>query len=379
MDEKVAVCALNRIFGFEPRLGTSLMEYAGSASAVFGMDKEEIREAMGPYWKYISQIVPGALEEARREIEAAEEEGAEFIGICEERYPKLLMECEDPPLGIYIKSYTSAEEVFSRPAVAIVGTRDMSQYGQEWCRRLVEAMAHAEVKPLIVSGLAYGIDITAHTAALEYGLPTAGVMATGIDAVYPQRHLTTADRMVSTAGCALVTDYPLGTSPLAIHFMRRNRLIAGLASSTILIESRIKGGGMITARLANSYCRDVYALPGRLDDIRSQGCNMLIRDKMAEPVTDPESMVERLGLGGTMVPGRKDTATLVREACGSASADDFADILTVAETIRKNRGIDAGGIQRKTGLPYGRVSGIVEMLAADGLVSTDLLGHCSFI
>ena len=125
---------------------------------------------------------------------------------------------------------------------------------------------------MIVSGLALGVDITAHAAALEGGLPTVGVSPVGIDDVYPRRHVPFVERMCATPGCALVTDYPPGTFPAAFSFIRRNRIIAGLAGSTVLIESRIKGGGMITARLAAGYGRDVFAVPGRIDDIRSQGC-----------------------------------------------------------------------------------------------------------
>lgn len=378
--EKIATCALNRIFGFEPRLGHALICFAGSAEAVFDMDSTQIREAMGPYWKYISQIVPQALEQAENELDGVYEDGSIFIGIGEDEYPSILKECDDPPIGLYIRSDCSPSEIFgNRPAVAIVGTRDMSPYGQDWCRRLVECLSRAEIRPVIVSGLAYGVDITAHQAALDYGLPTIAAMATGIDSVYPHRHIQTADRMVSTYGCALVTDYPVGTSPLAIHFMRRNRIIAGLSNSVILVESKVKGGGMITARLASSYNRDVYALPGRIDDIRSQGCNMLIRQKLAEPADSPEEMVERLRLGDPVAARKKEPLAVIEERYGEMDKERMEEFKAVASAIGRRRGADIEEIRQMTGLKHGAIAGILETLAADGIISMDLLGHCSFL
>ena len=186
--------------------------------------------------------------------------------------------------------------------VAVVGTRDISPYGREWCERIVHALARTSPKPLIVSGLAIGTDICAHKAALEASLPTIAVMATGTDTIYPYRHRQIAEKMSGTQGCALVTDYPPGTAPLPVNFLRRNRIIAGLSHATILVESKIKGGGMMTCRLAFSYDRDVYALPGRADDLRSQGCNHLIRARMAEPLTSEEDIIDSLGL---LTTGRK--------------------------------------------------------------------------
>lgn len=378
--EKIAACALNRIFGFEPRLGHALISYAGSAEAVFHLDKEEIRSAMGPYWKYINLIGNEALEQAEAELEGIHEDGSSFIAYNEDAYPSILKECDDPPIGLYFRSDDLPSQVFGRrPSVAVVGTRDMSQYGQDWCRRMVECMAKAPARPVVVSGLAFGIDITAHEAALDNGLPTIAVMATGIDAVYPHRHIHTADRMVSSAGCALVTDYPAGTSPLAIHFMRRNRIIAGLSESIILVESKVKGGGMITARLGSSYNRDIYALPGRIDDLRSQGCNMLIRDKIAEPAGSPEEMVERLGLGNMEPQRKKDVRSVISETYRGLSGDSLEEFVSVATAIRRRRGADIEEIKMMTGLKHGTVAGIIEMLASDGIISIDLLGHCSYI
>ena len=226
--------------------------------------------------------------------------GFRFIGFGDGDYPALLAECEDPPLGLYYNASSTPTEVFEmRPCISVVGTRDLSPYGRDWCRKLVLAMGEASVPPCIVSGLAFGADGIAHRTALECGLTTVGVMATGIEKVYPWQHAELAGQMVRTPGCAVVTDYPSGSSPVALNFVRRNRIIAGLSRATVVVESRTKGGSLITAKYACDYNRDVFALPGRADDVRSAGCNSLIRQRMADIVTDPEDLVERLGLGKT--------------------------------------------------------------------------------
>ena len=231
------------------------------------------------------------------ELTDLEKIGISFSAWNSASYPPLLKECADAPVGLYIRSVTPARELWNPSGnIAVVGTRDLSPYGKEWCEKAVTAIASGNEKPSIISGLALGTDICAHRTALDNGLPTIGVMATGPETVYPYRHKEFAERLWQTPGCALVTDYPPGTAPLAIHFLRRNRIIAGLADATILIESKSRGGGMTTSRLAFSYSRDVYALPGRADDVRSQGCNRLIREKIAEPLISIEDLIGSLGL-----------------------------------------------------------------------------------
>ena len=182
----------------------------------------------------------------------------------------------------------------------------------------------------------------------------------------------------STEGCALVTDYPPGTEPKAINFIRRNRIIAGMCSGTILIESKTKGGGMITARLAASYDRDLLVLPGRVDDPRSQGCNTLLREKLAEPVTDTVHFLDVLGLGR---PQRRSAAGLEGQlkACygGSLGQEEMADLLAVAAIIRRRRGITPEEICPEACLPYSQVVRLVGLLESDGYISIDLLQRCA--
>ena len=260
----------------------------------------------------------------------------------------------------------------------MVGTRDLSPYGKEWCEKAVTAIASGNEKPCIISGLALGTDICAHRTALDNGLPTIGVMATGPETVYPYRHKEFAERLWQTPGCALVTDYPPGTAPLAIHFLRRNRIIAGLADATILIESKSRGGGMTTSRLAFSYSRDVYALPGRADDVRSQGCNRLIREKIAEPLISIEDLIGSLGLEKRSGNRKISPLEILKQHFGKqCSSEQIEDMGKILYTIRNERGITTEEIALKTGMDYMKVSRITGFLEMEGLICIDLLQRCT--
>lgn len=372
-DETTALCALNRALGYLPAAGHALLENFGSAAAAFTASPKDVREALGPHRDFADQVVPSLLEWARTELARIREGGFRFIGYGEDDYPELLAECPDPPLGLYLNATSPPAEIFGlRPCVAVVGTRDLSPYGREWCRRLVLAMGEAGVPPCIVSGLAFGADGVAHRTALECGLTTVGVMATGIERVYPWQHAELAAQMVRTPGCAVVTDYPSGTSPVALNFIRRNRIIAGLSRATVVIETRTKGGSLITAKYANDYDRDVYALPGRVDDLRSQGCNSLIRQRMADIVTDPEDLVERLGLGRSARRRKADLAALLARRYGPGSAQAELALL-----VKSRPGITLEEIARETGRPWHEVMQRASELETDGFLETDLLQRCT--
>lgn len=376
--EQVCLCALNGIFGFAPRKGYQLYRYAGSAAAVFAMDPQELRDCLGP-GVLASRVGPAALEAAERELESFSGSSCRFLGIDDPAYPALLREIDDPPLGLYLRSETPPEALFppDRTPIGVVGTRKITPYGAEWCRRIVAGIAAAPGKSVIVSGLAFGADIIAHRTALDNGVPTIAVMATGIDEVYPRQHLESARRMVSTPGCALLTDYPPHSQPEAATFVRRNRIIAGLSRAVILIESRIKGGGMITAGYAGDYDRDLFALPGRADDDCSQGCNRLIRDQRAEAITDIPDLVHRLGLGSLLRRKKEDLREEARRCLArqlpAAEAETAADLLLA---VRAYRGITVDQLCERSGLPYPLVSEYVRRLETEGFLSVDLLQRC---
>ena len=382
-EERVARCALNSIFGFEPRKGKMLIDAAVGAFEVFSTPKDELSQILGAgcRMQFLDRITEQTFDAAAMELEMLGKDGCRFICLGEDCYPQLLTECQDPPLGLYYKGVSPPGEVFTkREGIAVVGTRSPSAYGKEWCRRIVDSFSRCPRKPVVVSGLALGIDGLAHKTALEEGLPTIAVMATGIDRLYPPANRGLGESIAATPGCGLITDYPPGTDAIRINFLRRNRIIAGIAGSTVLIESKIKGGGMMTARLASSYGRDVYALPGRLDDPMSQGCNLLIRETLAVPVGDMGIFMNDLGLGKPATACAQDFREGLESFYGDRlSPEELQETLRTALKIKSSRGISLDELCRCLKVPFSGISRITTMLQCDGFIEIDLLQHCSIV
>lgn len=415
-EEKAALCALGRIFGFVPGIALALISHFGSATGVFMAGSRETDEILGPYSRHRGRITGNALSEAWKELETLSSQGISYTGWTESGYPALLKECPDAPVGLYVRSSTPVEELWNnRRSIAIVGTRDISPYGRQWCESIVSSLADTDARPAIVSGLAIGTDICAHRTALEKGLPTIAVMATGIDRIYPFRHTAFAEKLCTAPGCALITDYPPGTPPLAIHFLRRNRIIAGLCESLVLTESKLKGGGMNTARLAFSYDRNVYALPGRVDDMRSQGCNYLIKSKIAEPFISTESFISEHGLGtagspGKTAPDEDGIRDRLMETFGGGEGknnieignmdkngnedkssnedktgrtkgipgwDGIGIMCRILTEIRRERGITIEDLAERTGYGYVTVARYAALLESEGFIECDILRRCT--
>lgn len=375
--ERACACALGHIFGFEPKYAVKIIETFGSARAVFSLGASGLDALLGRESKYSGRICRKAVEDAAEELESLSGMGCHFISCTEDCFPKALAECEDHPAGLYVRSATPPEAVFNRrPAIAVVGTRDISPYGREWTVRIVEALSHAPRKPAIISGLAFGVDINAHLAALDNGLPTIAVLPTGMDRIYPRAHAAVAERIAACEGCALVSDYPPGTAPAANTFLRRNRIIAGIASATILTESKIHGGGLMTCRLASGYGRDVYVLPGRIDDYRSEGCNRLLHEKVAEPVFNLRTLGEDLGLGSPAI-GRKEDLAARLEGFYSHRPEDAGALCAMAELVRRRRGATIDELCRETGKDYAETARLVNILESDRFIDIDLLQRCT--
>lgn len=377
LEEKACLCALNRIFGFEPRTGLTLLNHCGSAIEVFRLKEHDLNLLLGAFSKYRGKVTAKAVEQAEKELLRLVSQNIRFCGYGESSYPTLLAQCEDSPIGLYIRSASSVEELWKNETISIVGTRDISLYGRQWCDKIVTGLSETDRRPTIVSGLALGTDITAHRCAIECGLPTIAVMATGPDSIYPIRHHDFAERMAATPGCALISDYPPGTAPLAIHFLRRNRIIAGLSKATILIESKIKGGGMMTCRLAFSYDRDVFCLPGRIDDIRSQGCNELIRQKIAEPITSINRLTDSLGMARTINNTTGWESLLSNTYNQRLPQEDLSLMSRILLEIRKNLGISLDELTARLFQNRQKISELVNMLEIDGFISIDLFQRCS--
>ncbi|KAB2859756.1 MAG: DNA-protecting protein DprA [Flavobacteriales bacterium] len=254
-----------------------LIAYCGSAEQVFNEKKPALEKIPGIGEVNAQSIIQNkafALTLAENELTFIEKHHIKALTFFDENYPKRLTHCEDGPLVIFAKG----EFNFNAPKIiSIVGTRNATEYGKDFCEKLIADLAPH--RPLILSGLAFGIDICAHKAAIKNNLPTVAALAHGLDRIYPSTHTSTAKQMLENGG--LVSDFRSGTNPDRENFPKRNRLVAGIADVTIVIESSNKGGSLITAELANSYSRDVFALPGRVTDIQSEGCNALIKSNRA--------------------------------------------------------------------------------------------------
>ena len=254
-----------------------LIAYCGSAASVFNESVKTLEKIPG-----IGEINARAILNNKSEAIIRAEEELKFIHnhqitthfYLNDDYPNALKHCEDGPILIYSKGEIKFNQNY---VISIVGTRMATDYGKEFCDNLVKDLkAH---HPIIVSGLAYGIDVCAHKSALSNNLPTIGVMAHGLDRVYPSQHSNIAHQMLENGG--LITSYKSNTNPDRENFPKRNRIVAGISEATIVIESSKKGGSLITAELANSYNRDVFALPGKITDTQSEGCNWLIKTNKA--------------------------------------------------------------------------------------------------
>jgi len=272
-DKRIYEIALSLIPGVGSVLARNLVAYAGSVEAIFKKTHKELVKIPGIGEVNARRIKNREIfERAEKEFKFIEKYKIKSCFYTDTEYPRRLKNCTDAPVLFYSKGNMNLNE---ERIVSIVGTRNATDYGKSVCEELIRGFSEKNYRIVVVSGLAYGIDIQAHKMALKYGIPTVGVVAHGLDKIYPSLHADTARKMLGCGG--LVSDFPSGTKIDPANFIRRNRIIAGLADATIVVESAEKGGALITADIASSYNRDVFAFPGRAGDAYSKGCNRLIR------------------------------------------------------------------------------------------------------
>ena len=265
------------IKGVGNALAKNLIAYTGSEEAVFHETQKNLSKIPG-IGDVLSREITNSkvLHLADKEIEFILKNKISPLYFTDKEYPYRLKECPDSPIMIYTKGNCNLN---NGKFVSVVGTRNATDNGKEICKKVIADMAALNKDILIVSGLAYGVDICAHKAAIDYNLPTIGVLGHGLDRIYPAAHRATAVRMLERG--MLLTEYMSGTNPDRQNFVQRNRIIAGLCDLTIVIESATKGGALVTAEMANDYNRDVFAFPGRVTDEWSKGCNALIKNNKA--------------------------------------------------------------------------------------------------
>jgi len=266
-----------------------LVQHFGSAGAVFSARKKELEQLEGigsVRAKYIREFRD--FSSAETETLFIEKYKITPLFITDPDYPQRLLNCYDSPVLLYYRGNANLNHA---RIVSIVGTRNNSEYGRSACEELVEELGREDL--LIVSGLAFGIDTIAHKASLKYNLPTVGVMAHGLDMIYPTQNKTMARQMTANGG--LLTEFTSTTVPDKQNFPKRNRIVAGICDALVVVESGKKGGSLITAELANSYNKDVFAFPGRSRDLKSEGCNYLIKSNKAILICSAQDLKENMG------------------------------------------------------------------------------------
>ncbi len=334
----------------------ALLNHFGSAEAVFHAPKKILDEIEG-----IGPIRANSIKDFK-DFSRAEEE-IEFIKkykitplfLTDKNYPHRLLNCYDSPPMLY---YKGNADLNSSQIVAIVGTRNHHEYGKNMTERLVEELVNENV--LIVSGLAFGIDSIAHKTSVKYNVPTIGVLAHGLDRVYPSQNSALAKQMISCGG--LLTEFKSNTIPDKQNFPGRNRIVAGISDAVIVVESGIKGGSLITAELANSYHKDVFAFPGRADDSKSMGCNYLIKNNKAMLITSADDVLENM----SWKENKKKPVKKQRELFIEFSAEEkvVVDILQTLEQIH----IDE--LYFKSKLSSSAVAQALLMLEMQGIVAS---------
>lgn len=280
---------LTMIPGVGAKLAKNLVAHCGSAEAVFREKKQALAKVPGIGEKGAKSIAQQeVLLQAEEEIRFIEKEGVTPIYFLDENYPRRLKLCEDGPLMLF---YQGNADLNKRQVIAIVGTRNATEYGKQFCASFMKDLK--QYNPLVISGLAYGIDSAAHKDSLQNGIPTVAVLGHGLDRIYPATNRKLAEKMKENGG--LLTEFISGTNPDRENFPKRNRIVAGISDAVIVVEAAKKGGALITAEIANSYNRDVFAVPGRLGDTFSEGCNWLIRTNKAAMIESVNDLQYILG------------------------------------------------------------------------------------
>lgn len=356
-DEAIYALALTRISGLGLIGACSLIRALGSATAVFQQRKELAQTVPGVSSQLIQALDnPEAFQRAEQELLYAEKNQIQCITYTDENYPSRLRECQDAPLTLFYRGNTSLDAL---RVISMVGTRHATAYGEDLCSSFIRDLSELCPDVLVVSGLAYGIDIHAHRAALQHDLPTVGVLAHGLDRIYPAAHRKTAISMMNQGG--LLTEFMSGTNPDRQNFIKRNRIVAGMSDATIVVESAIKGGALITAELAESYHRDCFAFPGRTMDLYSTGCNQLIKNNRASLILSAEDFVNAMGWEANPI---KKEATQ-RQLFPELNAEE-EKIVTILQ--RSSEGLQINTLVVEANIPINRMSALLFELELKGVI-----------
>ena len=348
--ETIAMMALTRVGYYNLTGILDFYKHAGSATAIID-HRNDVREVIpdaSP--KLVERIrdCEAHIHRAEEEYEWTQQHGVRILRWGDDEYPQRLAECADAPLILY---YKGSADLNQMRVINIVGTRHCTIYGQDIVRHFIDGLREiCGNRMLVVSGLAYGVDIAAHRNALEKGFETVGVLAHGLDDLYPPRHRETAKRMLTQGG--LLTEYMTRTNADKMNFVRRNRIVAGMCDATVLVESAAHGGGLITCGIAQEYGREVFAFPGNINQEYSEGCNNLIRKNGATLITSAKDFAESMGWLDDRRLERAQKEGIERQMFPDLSPDQQR----IVETLQKTNDLQVNMLSNMTGLSVGKVA-----------------------
>jgi DNA processing protein len=300
-NELIYKIALSIIPGIGPKKARNLLSYVGNIKDIFYQKKSSLSKIPGISYNLASNINQNIFEKAENEINFIQKNNIKAIFYLDKEYPKKLSYYDDSPILIYVKGDINFNK---NKFLSIVGTRSMTHYGEENCKKLIEDLKNLNINPIIVSGLAYGIDYCAHSSALINSLKTIAILGHGLDIIYPAAHKSIAEK-ISNNG-ALISEFTHNSRVDSTNFVRRNRIIAAISDATIIVESAKKGGSLITAEYGVQYSKDVFAFPGRTSDKYSEGCNFLIKTNRAAMIENANDLIFALNWKKNNSPVQKN-------------------------------------------------------------------------
>lgn len=360
-EELINTIILTRLSYFHLNTMVELYKQLGSATEIIRQRHHLKTTFPGLPQRIADDLIDAEAMRSRavEELAYCREHDIQMLCMNDAKYPKRLTECTDPPLMLFYKGQTDLNR---QHVIAVVGTRHCTTYGQDLIRSFLADLSRLCPDTLIVSGLAYGVDIHAHRNALANNMDTVAVLAHGLDDLYPPRHRDTANEMVFHGG--LLTEYMTHTKIDKLNFVRRNRITAGLSDATIVVESAEKGGGLITARISSEYNRDVFAFPGPVGAPYSEGCNHLIRDNGAALITSAVDFVKAMGWQDELQINQMRQAGIERQMFPELDEEE-QKIITLLQT---QNDLPANIIAVKTALNIGTTQAKLFSLEMKGVV-----------
>ncbi len=364
-DERETLCAmaLAKLGYYNQAAIHQLYQTVGSASEVIAHSKDitKLMPDATPRLQEILRDTDVMMRRAEEELEYDQQHQIKVLHMAHPDYPRRLTHCDDAPLVLY---YKGSADLNQARILNIVGTRRCTPYGEDLIRRFITDLKQWCPQVLVVSGLAYGVDICAHRQALAQGFETVGVLAHGLDDLYPGRHRDTARKMVGQGG--LLTEFMTHTNADKINFVRRNRIVAGISDACVLVESAAHGGGLITAEIARGYDRDVFAFPGKVGDNYSEGCNNLIRDNGAMLITGAQDFVRQMGWENDATLTTAHQKGIERQLFPDLSPEEQA----VVDALQKHNDLQINMLATQSGIPLSRLTSLLFELEMKGVLRT---------